>query len=87
MRFEYLPKGVCSRKYIFEIEDDIIKDAKIIGGCPGNLAGIKKLIIGLHIDEVIDRLSGIRCGFKKTSCPDQISKALLIYKKKQKTRN
>ncbi|MGI6608734.1 MAG: TIGR03905 family TSCPD domain-containing protein [Erysipelotrichaceae bacterium] len=82
MKFDYIPKGVCSRKYTFDIEDNIIRDVEIIGGCPGNLAGIRKLIIGMDIDEVIKRLSGITCGFKKTSCPDQISKALAKFKEK-----
>lgn len=87
MKYEYIPKGVCSRKYIFEIEKNIIKDVTIIGGCPGNLAGIRKLITGLKIDDIIEKLSGIRCGFRKTSCPDQIAKALLNFKEKQKAQD
>lgn len=64
---------------IFEIEDDIIKDIKVIGGCPGNLLGISNLIKGENINNVISKLEGIKCGFKSTSCPDQISIALKEY--------
>ena len=82
--FEYSPKGVCSSKMIFTIDNNIIKDMKVIGGCPGNLLGIKSLCIGKDIDEIIDKLKGIRCGFKPTSCPDQIATAILQYKEKNK---
>ena len=82
--FEYSPKGVCSSKMIFTIDNNIIKDMKVIGGCPGNLLGIRSLCIDKDIDEVIDKLKGIRCGFKPTSCPDQIATALLQYKEKNK---
>ena len=81
---EYSPKGVCSSKMIFTIDNNIIKDMKVIGGCPGNLLGIKSLCVGKDIDEIIDKLKGIRCGFKPTSCPDQIATALLQYKEKNK---
>ena len=81
--FEYSPKGVCSSKMIFNIEGDIIKDIKIIGGCPGNGLGVKALIQNQKIDDVINKLDGIRCGFKNTSCPDQISMALKEYKQKR----
>lgn len=81
MEFEYIPCGVCSTKMIFDIdENNIIKDFKVIGGCNGNLKGISELIKGMQIDDVIQKLSGIKCGFKNTSCPDQISKALEEYK-------
>ena len=81
--FEYTPKGVCSSKMIFNIEDDIIKDVKIIGGCPGNGLGVRALVQNQKIDDVIAKLDGIRCGFKTTSCPDQISVALKEYKQKR----
>lgn len=81
---EYSPKGVCSSKIIFSIENNIIKDMKVIGGCPGNLLGIKSLCIDKDIDEVIDKLKGIKCGFKPTSCPDQIAIALQDYKEKNR---
>ena len=63
-----------------EIEDNIIKNVEFYGGCHGNLQGIKKLIEGMNIDEVISKLDGIKCGTKNTSCPDQISKALKQFK-------
>ena len=81
---EYSPKGVCPSKMIFTIDNNIIKDMKVIGGCPGNLLGIRSLCIDKDIDAVIDKLKGIRCGFKPTSCPDQIATALLQYKEKNK---
>lgn len=83
MKFEYKPSGVCSRFYSFEIEDSIIKDVVIIGGCQGNLAGIRRLITGMNIDEVIEKLQGTTCGPKPTSCPDQIAKALMAFKQEQ----
>lgn len=80
MYFEYRPSGVCSALYKIEISDDNkIDDLTVIGGCNGNLQGISKLVKGMDVNEVIDKLSGIRCGFKPTSCPDQISKALKSY--------
>jgi len=80
MEFVYKPKGVCSAQMIFEIEDDRIISLQVIGGCHGNLQGISSLVKGMNIDDVINRLEGIRCGMKPTSCPDQISKALKEYK-------
>lgn len=82
MTYEYSPKGVCSQRMIFEIEDNVVKSLKVIGGCNGNLQGISKLVVGLSVDEVIKRLEGIRCGMKQTSCPDQIAKALKEVKSK-----
>lgn len=83
MMYEYTPSGVCSSKMIFNIENGKIIDFKVIGGCPGNLLGIKSLIIDKNIDYAIEKLSGIKCGFKSTSCPDQIAKALIEYKNKR----
>lgn len=82
MKFEYYPKGTCSTKMIFDINDNKIDSFDVENGCKGNLKGIKSLITGMDIDEVISKLEGIRCGFKNTSCPDQIAKALLLYKNK-----
>ena len=77
MEFRYSPNGVCSTEMIFEIdENNIVVDLKVIGGCNGNLKGISSLIKGMKIDDVIERLSGIKCGFKNTSCPDQLAHAL-----------
>lgn len=80
MEYRYTPQGVCSMQMIFEIDNDIIKSLKIIGGCPGNTIGISKLVKGRTIDEVIEMLKGIPCGIKRTSCPDQVAKALEEYK-------
>ena len=75
-KFTFYPQGVCSMMIELELEDDIIKDVVFTGGCNGNLSGISKLIRGMKAEDVIERLEGTRCGFKDTSCPDQLSKAL-----------
>lgn len=78
--FEYKPKGTCSVKMVLTLDDDdIIRDFEVQGGCNGNLKGIRALIIGMKAQDVIDRLSGIHCGFKTTSCPDQLAVALKTY--------
>ncbi len=82
MEYVYTPKGVCSTKMIFDIEDNIIKDLQVVNGCNGNLKGISSLIKGMSVDEVISKLSDIKCGFRDTSCPDQIANALKEYKNK-----
>lgn len=80
MEYRYKPNGVCSTEMIFDIdENDIVKDLKVIGGCNGNLKGISSLITGMKIDDIILKLSDIKCGYKDTSCPDQIAKALKEY--------
>jgi len=76
MEYRFNPRGVCSREMIIELDGDIIKSVKIIGGCAGNTIGVSKLIEGMKIDEAIKRLKGIPCGSKTTSCPDQLSIAL-----------
>lgn len=76
MEYTYTPKGVCSRQMKIKLEGDIIEDVKIIGGCAGNTVGVANLIKGMKIDEAIKRLKGIPCGFRSTSCPDQLSIAL-----------
>lgn len=76
----YTTKGVCSRKINIDIEDGIIKNVNFEGGCSGNTQGVAALARGMSVDEAIERLEGIRCGFKGTSCPDQLSKALKSYK-------
>lgn len=81
MEYRYRPQGVCSQEIVIDIENGIVKDLKVIGGCSGNLQGIANLVKGRTVDEVIERLNGIKCGFKSTSCPDQIAKALEQYKK------
>lgn len=83
MKYNYNPKGVCSRKMIFDIENDIIKRVEIIGGCAGNTMGVSKLLEGMKVEEAIKRLKGIKCGLRETSCPDQLAIALeeIIMKK------
>lgn len=76
MEYKYRPTGVCSREMIIELDGEIIKSVKIIGGCAGNTIGVSRLIEGMKIDEAIKRLKGIPCGFRSTSCPDQLSIAL-----------
>lgn len=79
MTFEYIPRGVCSRKMVFEIEDGVIRSLEVIGGCNGNLKGISSLVNGMKAEDVIARLEGITCGSKPTSCPAQIAEALKKY--------
>lgn len=76
MTVTYTPRGVCSRKMIISAEDGVITSAQIIGGCSGNLQGISKLIVGMTLEEAINRLKGIDCGGRGTSCPDQLSIAM-----------
>ena len=81
MEYRYVPNGVCSTLMIFDIDENtnIVNDLKVINGCNGNLKGISSLIKGMKIQDIISKLEGIPCGFKNTSCPDQISKALKEY--------
>jgi uncharacterized protein (TIGR03905 family) len=73
---EYTTKGVCSRKILVDTEDGVITDCKFVGGCAGNTQGVAALVIGMKVEDAIARLSGIKCGFKRTSCPDQLAEAL-----------
>lgn len=75
-KFTFYPEGVCSMMIEIELDGDVIDDVIFTGGCNGNLSGISKLIKGMKAEDVIDRLEGTKCGFKDTSCPDQLSKAL-----------
>lgn len=72
----YKTKGVCSSAIQFDITDNKVHNVQFTGGCHGNLQGIGKLVEGMKVEEVISRLEGIHCGFKPTSCPDQLAKAL-----------
>lgn len=76
MKYTYKTKGVCSREITFEVENGKIKNVSFFGGCNGNLKGIGALVEGMDVDEAIARLEGIKCGFKPTSCPDQLAQAL-----------
>lgn len=84
MEYRFKPSGVCSTEMIFDIENNIVKDSKVIGGCNGNLKGISSLIKDMNIDDIINKLSGIKCNYKNTSCPDQIAEALKKYKEENK---
>lgn len=78
-KFTYQTKGVCSRAIEIAVEGDRIAEIKYIGGCSGNTQGVAALVKGMPIQEAIQRLSGIRCGNKSTSCPDQLATALREY--------
>ncbi len=78
MTIEYTPQGVCSRKIIIDVdENNIVTSVQFIGGCSGNTQGVSVLAAGRSVDELIEKLSGIRCGMKETSCPAQFAKALI----------
>ena len=78
--FQYKTQGVCSQLIQIAVNNDIIEDVQFMGGCHGNLQGIGSLVKGMKIEEVISKLQGIKCGGKSTSCPDQLSQALIAYK-------
>ena len=74
--FKYYPQGVCSQMIEVELDGDVIKEVAFTGGCHGNLQAVAKLVVGMTVDEATEKLGGIRCGFKPTSCPDQLTLAL-----------
>ncbi|MBQ3104197.1 MAG: TIGR03905 family TSCPD domain-containing protein [Oscillospiraceae bacterium] len=84
MIYQYVPHGICAQRIILDIEDGVIRDVNIVGGCDGNHKGITALVKGMKVAEVKDKLKGIRCGFRDTSCPDQLSRALEEYEAKNK---
>lgn len=73
---KYKTSGTCSTMIDVDVADNIIQSVSFTGGCNGNLQGISSLVKGMNIDEAISKLKGIRCGFKNTSCPDQLAHAL-----------
>ena len=75
---DYRPSGVCSQMIHLELDGDIIKNVEFVGGCNGNTQGIASLVRGMKAEDVISRMEGITCGFKSTSCPDQLAKALKL---------
>lgn len=77
MKYTYRTKGTCSSSITFDIEDGVVRNVRFEGGCNGNLKGIGAIVDGMKVEDVIDKLSGIRCGFKSTSCPDQLAQALM----------
>ncbi len=82
---QYQTQGTCCQMIQVAVKDGKISDVEFLGGCNGNLKGIKNLIIGMDVDEVIKRLQGLTCGAKPTSCPDQLAKCLIQYKNNLKT--
>lgn len=76
MLIEYTPRGVCSRAFEIEVEDGVIRSVQVEGGCNGNLKGLSSLLKGMKVEDAIQRMEGIRCGLKPTSCPDQLAQAL-----------
>lgn len=76
MVIEYIPKGVCSRKIKVEVNDGIVGDVLFVGGCNGNAKGISRLVKGMKVEDVIEKLENVTCGAKGTSCPDQLAQAL-----------
>ena len=76
MHFTYRTRGTCSQQILFDVDGKTVRNIEFIGGCNGNLQGIGRLVEGMPVDEVISRLRGIRCGYKPTSCPDQLATAL-----------
>ena len=83
MVYTYKTTGVCSRSITIEVEGDTVKIAVFEGGCNGNTKGISGLVAGMKIDDIISRLENIKCGFKSTSCPDQLATALKKIKAEQ----
>lgn len=80
---QYRTRGTCSQMISFDVKDGILSDVHFLGGCNGNLQGIGRLVEGMPVDEVIERLEGIHCGPRPTSCPDQLARALKQYKAAQ----
>lgn len=76
MEYKYKTQGTCSRAITFKIEDGIVSDIRFEGGCNGNLKGIAQLTDGMKAEDIIEKIKGLKCGFKNTSCPDQFAKAL-----------
>ena len=76
MKYEYTPVGVCSRKIYLEVNDGKVENIEFVGGCNCNLKGIAELVKGMDVEDVIERLEGITCGAKPTSCPAQLAEAL-----------
>ena len=73
---QYTPSGVCSQRMEIDVEDGTIQEVRVLGGCSGNLQGITSLLKGMRVEDAIQRMEGIQCGMKSTSCPDQLAQAL-----------
>ena len=84
MQYVYNTQGTCSKQIIIDVDDkNVIENVTFIGGCNGNTKGVSSLVKGMNIDEVITKLQGITCGFRPTSCPDQLATALKQIKEKE----
>ena len=83
MTYEYKTRGVCSRSLVIDVANETVKSVRFVGGCNGNTQGVASLVAGMKLDDVIERLSGINCGGRGTSCPDQLSQALIQIKQQQ----
>ena len=80
-KIEISPKGVCSKKITIEVENNIITNVSFLGGCPGNTLGLANLLKGMVVSEAINKLEGIKCGFRNTSCPNELAKGIKEYYK------
>ncbi len=78
MRYTYHTKGTCSVTISFDIDDDIITNVSFVGGCPGNLQAVSRLVDGMSVSQIEDKLKGIQCGVRGTSCPDQLATAVRV---------
>lgn len=76
MVYDFTPRGVCSQRIHLELESGVIQKVEFYGGCSGNLQGISRLVAGMRAEEAVEKLRGIRCGGKPTSCPDQLARGL-----------
>lgn len=76
MQYKFTPQGVCSMGITFDMENDIVTNVKFLGGCAGNTQGVARLCEGRDANELVEILKGIRCGYKETSCPDQLARAI-----------
>ena len=83
MQYVYNTQGTCSKQIIIDVDNETVENVTYIGGCNGNTKGISSLVKGMKIDEVIEKLQGIQCGFRPTSCPDQLATALKQIKEKK----
>ena len=80
-KYLYTTSGTCSKAILLTVEGDILTDAAYLGGCQGNTQGISRLVVGMRLKDIVERLKGIRCGSKPTSCPDQLARALEMIEK------
>ena len=81
-RFQYRPQGVCSQLIEFTLDGDLITGVAFPGGCAGNLQAVSSLVTGMTVEQAVAKIEGIRCGWKQTSCPDQLAKALRMASEK-----